>query len=154
MPRSLAEADARAEILLTESDPRRTVYPVGEWEESLGLPDTCTVGVQTIIDRQLSVVSKLTDRGGARATRYIKLAAKLGYPGATITRYRYHTCEMTCESAVQDIDWRFARTLTLPSGTRIVDSVCESGTEDPLSTGAIAFLSASFTAKHRPLVRR
>ncbi|EEG08219.1 YmfQ family protein [Pseudogulbenkiania ferrooxidans] len=130
----LAEVDTRASILLAESDPRQAVYLLDEWEASLGLPDSCTVGEQTIIDRQKSVVAKLTDRGGARVTRYIKLAEALGYPGATVTRYRSHTCEQTCEDPIQDEDWRFAWTLTLPSGTRVVDSTCESSCEDPLRT--------------------
>lgn len=130
----LADADARAQLLLQESDPRRAVALLPEWEASLGLPDACTVGEQTLLARQQAVVAKLTDAGGARAPRFLQLAARLGYPGATITRYRYHHCEMSCEEPLQDIGWRHTWALILPAGTRVVEATTESGAEEPLRT--------------------
>ncbi|WP_114152653.1 YmfQ family protein [Chromobacterium haemolyticum] len=130
----LADADARAQLLLQESDPRRAVALLPEWEASLGLPDACTVGEQTLLARQQAVVAKLTDTGGARVPRFLQLAERLGYPGATITRFRYHHCEMSCEEPLQDIGWRHTWALNLPAGTRVVEATTESGTEEPLRT--------------------
>ncbi|OWY40078.1 hypothetical protein CEK28_04905 [Xenophilus sp. AP218F] len=129
-----AAIDARAQQLLQESDPRRAVALLPEWEASLGLPDACTVGEQTLLARQQAVVAKLTDAGGARVPRFLGLAAALGYPGATITRHRYHTCEMSCEEPLNDIGWRHTWTLNLPSGARVIDATTESTVDEPLRT--------------------
>lgn len=130
----LADADARAQLLRQESDPRRAVALLPEWEASLGLPDACSVGEQTLLSRQQAVVAKLTDAGGARVPRFLQLAARLGYPGATITRFRYHHCEMSCETPLQDIGWRHTWALNLPAGARVVEATTESGAEEPLRT--------------------
>lgn len=128
----LAEVDVRADIVRTEANPQRAVQLLAEWEGSLGLPDSCTVGAQTIAERQIAVTQKLTDRRGARISRYVQLAAMLGYPGATTKRFSYHNCEMSCETPVNEISSRFVWMLNVPAGTRVVESTVESGTDDPL----------------------
>ncbi|WP_024303334.1 YmfQ family protein [Pseudogulbenkiania sp. MAI-1] len=130
----LGEVDASAQIVLAEADPLRALKLLPEWEASLGLPDSCTVGEQTLLARQQAVVAKLTDTGGARIPRYLRIANALGYPDATINRFRDHTCELTCEDPVCEREWRFVWRLDLPSGTRLVDSTCESGCEEPIRT--------------------
>ncbi|MEN6082815.1 YmfQ family protein [Chromobacterium piscinae] len=130
----LADTDARAQLLLQESDPRRAAALLPEWEASLGLPDACTVGEQTLLARQQAVVAKLTDTGGARVPRFLQLAARLGYPGATITRFRYHHCEMSCEMPLQDIGWRHTWALNVTAGTRVMEATTESGSDEPLRT--------------------
>lgn len=131
----LAEVDANAQIVLAETtDPRRTLKLLPEWEASLGLPDSCTVGEQTLLARQQAIIAKLTDTGGARIPRYLQITNALGYPNATITRFRDHTCELTCEEPVCEREWRFVWQLNLPGGTRQVDSTCESGCEEPIRT--------------------
>lgn len=130
----LAAIDSRAQLLLQESDPRRSVLLLTEWEASLGLPDACTVGEQTLLARQQAVLAKLTDAGGARVPRYLQLAASLGYPGATITRHRYHNCEMTCEAPLNDMGWRHTWTMNLPNSAQVVEATTESTVEEPLRT--------------------
>ncbi|WP_114152985.1 YmfQ family protein [Chromobacterium haemolyticum] len=130
----LAAIDSRAQLLLQESDPRRSVLLLTEWETSLGLPDACTLGEQTLLARQQAVLAKLTDIGGARVPRYLRMAESLGYPGATITRHRYHHCEMSCEAPLNDSGWRHSWTLNLPSGAKITEATTESGVEESLRT--------------------
>jgi uncharacterized protein YmfQ (DUF2313 family) len=130
----LCEVEARALVVLNESDPRNASALLTEWELSLGLPDSCASASQNIAARREAVLNRLTDVGGARIPRYLAIAARLGYPDATITRHRMHTCESTCMEPVNDPAWRFVWTLNIPADAGLRQSTCESTCMDPLAT--------------------
>lgn len=109
--------DSRAQALLREADPRLATEMLDDWEESLGLPDACTVGVQAVDDRRNAIVAKLTDQGGARVARFVALAKSLGYENTTVGRLRPFTCRVTCCEELWGEESRFAWRLNLNSGT-------------------------------------
>lgn len=76
----------RAEELLADALPVRPVELIGEWEETLGLPDPC-VGVQsTLQQRQRQVATRFAAAGGQSPSYYIKVAADLGFT-ATVEEF-------------------------------------------------------------------
>ena len=90
--RGLAEywgfVDSRAaDLLEQESDPRITLELLPDWERNWGLPDPCYESPQTIAERQLALILRMTMEGGASRQFFIDLAATLGYT-ITITEYR------------------------------------------------------------------
>ncbi len=128
----LAAADSRANQLRDEANPYRTLALLPEWEASLGLPDSCSVGAPTLAERRAAIIARLTDAGGARIPRFVQIAKAMGYPDATTRRFAAHTCELSCEAPIYSEDWRFAWQLAVPQQVRVIDSTCESGVEDPL----------------------
>jgi uncharacterized protein YmfQ (DUF2313 family) len=80
--------ETRASTLLErESDPRTTVELLPDWERNWGLPDPCYTAPQSIADRQIALVQRMTMEGAQSRQFYIDFAAKLGYK-ITITEYR------------------------------------------------------------------
>jgi uncharacterized protein YmfQ (DUF2313 family) len=80
--------DSRAaDLLEIESDPRKTVELLPDWERNWGLPDPCYAAPQTIDQRQLALVMRMTMQGSASREFYIQVAAQIGY-SITITEYR------------------------------------------------------------------
>lgn len=128
----LAAVDAAVQTLLAEANPYRTLALLPEWEASLGLPDSCSVGAPTLAERRAAIVARLTDAGGARIPRFVQIAKAMGYPDATTRRFVAHTCELSCEAPIYSEDWRFAWLLAVPQQVRVIDGTCESGVEDPL----------------------
>ena len=109
--KTAVELHAAADLelkLFAEIDPRISTQLLSEWEASLGLPDRCTVGQQTLGERQRAAYAKIVGGGGARRTRYLAILNALGYTDAAIDRSRLWTCEMPCDQPVfDDPQWRF-----------------------------------------------
>jgi uncharacterized protein YmfQ (DUF2313 family) len=76
-----------ADLLERESDPRLTVELLPDWERNWGLPDPCYSAPQTVAERQLALVMRMTMQGGASRQFFINIAAQLGYT-ISITEYR------------------------------------------------------------------
>ena len=70
-----------------ESDPRSTVELLPDWERNWGLPDPCYEEPQSIAERQLALVMRMTMEGGQSRQFFIDVAAMIGYT-ITITEYR------------------------------------------------------------------
>jgi len=80
--------DSRAaDLLERESDPRQTIELLPDWERNWGLPDPCYEAPQTIDERQLALVMRMTMRGAQSREFFINVAAQIGYT-ITITEYR------------------------------------------------------------------
>jgi uncharacterized protein YmfQ (DUF2313 family) len=80
--------DARAaDLLEIESDPRQTIELLPDWEYNYGLPDPCYTAPQTIGQRQLALVMRMTMLGSQSREFFIEVAAEIGYT-ITITEYR------------------------------------------------------------------
>jgi uncharacterized protein YmfQ (DUF2313 family) len=79
--------DARAaDLLETESDPRKTIELLPDWERNWGLPDPCFRQAQTIDQRHALLIFKMTLLGGQSREFFIAMAEWLGYE-ITITEY-------------------------------------------------------------------
>jgi uncharacterized protein YmfQ (DUF2313 family) len=76
-----------ADLLEIESDPRQTVELLPDWERNWGLPDPCYSAPQTIGQRQLALVMRMTMLGSQSRAFFIDVAAMIGYE-ITITEYR------------------------------------------------------------------
>jgi uncharacterized protein YmfQ (DUF2313 family) len=72
--------DSRAaDLLERESDPRKTIELLPDWERAWGLPDPCFASPQTIAQRQAILVLWMTWLGGQSRAYFTKLMAWLGY---------------------------------------------------------------------------
>jgi uncharacterized protein YmfQ (DUF2313 family) len=94
--RGLAEywgfVDGRAaDLLETESDPRRTFELLTDWERNWGLPDPCYTEPQTIGERQQALVMRMTMIGAQSREFFIDVAADIGYT-ISIKEYRVFVC--------------------------------------------------------------
>jgi uncharacterized protein YmfQ (DUF2313 family) len=94
--RGLAEywgfVDSRAaDLLERESDPRTTIELLPDWERNWGLPDPCYTAPQTIGERQLALIMRMTMLGAQSRDFFMGVAAMLGYT-ITITEYRTFVC--------------------------------------------------------------
>ena len=76
-----------ADLLERESDPRSTIELLPDWERNWGLPDPCYTAPQSIGQRQLALVMRMTMQGAQSREFFINVAAQIGY-SITITEYR------------------------------------------------------------------
>lgn len=80
--------DSRAaDLLERESDPRHTIELLPDWERAWGLPDPCYEAPQTIDERHLALMMRMTMLGAQSREFFIAAAAQIGYH-ITITEYR------------------------------------------------------------------
>lgn len=72
--------DDRAVDLLDEADPQTTTELLADWERVFDLPDVCLYAMpQTIAQRRLSVVAKMSAVDDLTKQFFVDLAARLGY---------------------------------------------------------------------------
>src|SRR5215467_1088062 len=72
--------DSRAaDLLERESDPRKTVELLPDWERNWGLPDPCFKSALTIDQRHQMLLFKMTLLGGQSRAWFIGIAKWLGY---------------------------------------------------------------------------
>ena len=76
----------RIEGLLTESDPRSCSETLDRWEADYGLPDECSQGITSSVERRNLLTGRVTQLGNQSAARFIGIANDLGY-AMTITTY-------------------------------------------------------------------
>jgi uncharacterized protein YmfQ (DUF2313 family) len=88
----LADVDASAAGLYDEADPRTTSQLLPDWERVCDLPDPAVGGAQqSLVERRLWLLMRLTAIGGQSAAYFIALAAQLGAM-ITITKYQPWGC--------------------------------------------------------------
>ncbi len=80
-----------ADLLEIETDPRRTLEMLTDWERAFGLPDPCVEAPQSIEARRAALIIKMTMLGGQSREFFIAVAAALGYT-ITITEYLPYMC--------------------------------------------------------------
>jgi uncharacterized protein YmfQ (DUF2313 family) len=76
-----------ADLLEIESDPRFTIEMLPDWERNWGLPDPCYTAPQSIGERHLALLMRMTMLGAQSRAFFISVAAQIGYT-ITITEYR------------------------------------------------------------------
>ncbi|EOA2992826.1 YmfQ family protein, partial [Yersinia enterocolitica] len=108
LARSYQRSDEDARDLLDAAFPSTATAMLPEWEETLGLPDLCAIGeIDSIIQRQRAVVSKLFGIGGQSVAYFIRVAETLGYT-ISITQYRQACSGMSvCGDALNGEEWPF-----------------------------------------------
>jgi uncharacterized protein YmfQ (DUF2313 family) len=68
-----------ADLLERESDPRKTIELLPDWERAWGLPDPCFPKATTIAERQKMLVLYMTWMGGQSRKYFTDLMAYLGF---------------------------------------------------------------------------
>src|SRR5262249_40211851 len=68
-----------ADLLEIESDPRKTVELLPDWERNWGLPDPCMQTPQTIDARHFALLQRMTLQGAQSRQFLINIAAQVGY---------------------------------------------------------------------------
>ncbi len=86
----LARLHVRADTLLVEADPRSTAELLPDWELTAGLPDPCVAVAQSVQQRRIALVARLTATGGASRSYFIGVGAAYGYT-ITIEEPALHT---------------------------------------------------------------
>ena len=72
--------DSRAaDLLEIESDPRKTLELLPDWERAWGLPDPCFASPQTVEERRRILILWMTWMGGQSRKYFTDLMAWLGY---------------------------------------------------------------------------
>lgn len=118
----LARTTSRVDALAyEETDPRQTTHLLQRYEQLCGLPDSCVVGMQTVLERQQRLAAKMLADGGINEGYYLSLLASLGYPDATITKYHHRTFTPGSRAGDQLYSpvWRFVWTVNLPSSGKV-----------------------------------
>lgn len=125
----LARVDARAQQLLNESflDGFHELLP--DWERVLDLPDECLGASGTVAERKAMVRMRLVELGGQTPAYYVQLAARLGYPNASVQELRASRCGRTrCGQHLGTWDAQFMWVLhageRLAGGSRCGVMVC------------------------------
>jgi uncharacterized protein YmfQ (DUF2313 family) len=95
--------DSRAaDLLEQESDPRKTIELLPDWEKAWGLPDPCLQEPLTIADRQRMLVQRMTMLGAQSRDWFKDVASWLGYT-ITIDEFSPWICGISrCGSTPDD----------------------------------------------------
>jgi uncharacterized protein YmfQ (DUF2313 family) len=81
-----------ADLLEIESDPRKTIELLSDWERAWGLPDPCFASPQTVEQRRRILVMWMTWMGGQSRAYFTSLMDWLGYPGIEIQEFAPFMC--------------------------------------------------------------
>lgn len=96
--------------------------------------DVCSVFIYpSEAQRRVNLLGRLQHLGNLSRQFMIDQAADLGYPLCTITEYGPITCESTCDSPCNGVDFIGVWALNVPTSTAIVYASCESPCNTPLA---------------------
>lgn len=130
--KALDLAQASADQILQEMDPRSTSLLLADWERVYGLPDTCVTKIQTVDQRRAALVAMIGTPGGQSRQFFIDLATAMGYVGVTIDEFRPMTCNDTCNGVLWSVLDRFAWQINLPYSGGVFVMNCDSACDSPL----------------------
>lgn len=137
--------------LLQEMDPRGAYSLLDEWEAAFGLPDLCADAAnQTVAERRLAVVAKMTTRGAQTPAYFEALAESLGYPGAEVYEYLPWTCVDTCIDPVCDDTWRYVWALRNLPAQRVTYFTATSPCTEPLANWSAIEALSCFINRLKP----
>jgi uncharacterized protein YmfQ (DUF2313 family) len=77
-----------ADLLEIESDPRKTIELLPDWERNWGLPDPCYAAPKTIDARHVALIQRMTMLGSASRQFFIDVVATYTGRHITISEYR------------------------------------------------------------------
>lgn len=128
--------DEDAQALIKGAFPATALELLPEWEETLGLPDPCSISEANTIDkRRNAIIAKLFGTGSLSKSYFIKLFETLGYT-IVITEYRQARAGLSvCGDALNGGDWPFTWKVTAPDSTYFPAKAGKSFCGDPLRSG-------------------
>lgn len=92
-----------ADLLETESDPRKTVELLPDWERAWGLPDPCFPDATSIEERQKMLVFKMTLLGGQSRAWFEKISDWTG-DEIHITEFSPYMCGISMCGDTSDLE--------------------------------------------------
>lgn len=132
--RMLGRQHRRALALLrNESDPRRTLELLAEWERAFGLPDDCAASATDIQGRRAALVARIVALGGQSRAYFIGVAAALGIaieirePRPFVTNR-----SRTEQDRTNPVEARFVWIVTAPTTPQRLFRTGASATGEPL----------------------
>lgn len=78
MAQELSRTDGNIDAFKTDIIPDATVYFIDEWEEAVGIPDSCFSGAGTLTERRRDVLIKLASLGVQTADDFESMASLFG----------------------------------------------------------------------------
>lgn len=133
----------------SELDPRTTTNLLERFEDCWGLPDSCVDDAGTVAQRRLSLVTKMADPGGLNKSRYISLAASLGYD-VTIDEMRPFTCDSRAEDYVRSDAVRFTWRMIVPETVEVTTACCTDECDSELRSWGDTILECAISLRNRP----
>lgn len=143
-PTYTRSTQAAAQVLV-DGSPATTQNLLVEWEESLGLPDPCTVANPSILQRQAAVRAKFASRGSLTIGYFVALAATLGFT-ITITEFSAFTVGDPVGVPLYGPAWNYAWEIAAPQVTTFYFTAGGSSVGDPLTTYDASELTCRITA--------
>ena len=125
-----ARIDERAKALLDESLPSKVTDLISEWETDYSLPDSCTIGAQTLEERRAALVQKFKIYGSQSREFLQELAAAIGID-ITVNEYKARRFGDPFGEPWTGIEWHFIIS---------IDAIVE----DPANTALMAQLECVF----------
>lgn len=125
--------DASAQSLLKGAFPSMALELLDEWEETLGLPDPCSISEQgTIQARRGAITSRLVSEGSLSKAYMISVCAALGYT-ITITEYRQARAGWSVAGdPINGEYWPFTWKVTAPDVTYTIAKAGQTFAGEPL----------------------
>ncbi|ECY3258964.1 DUF2313 domain-containing protein [Salmonella enterica subsp. enterica serovar Alachua] len=147
LAKTYQRSDASAVALLAGAFPATALTMLYEWEETMGLPDNCSISeVQTIQQRRNAVVARLVGEGNLSKNYYIEVAAALGYD-ITITEFRQARCGFSvCGEALNGEDWPYTWKINAGETTYVQAQCGQTFCSEPLSTWGNKILECTMNA--------
>jgi uncharacterized protein YmfQ (DUF2313 family) len=107
--------DEAAQALLLDAWPGTTVNLLSAWQQTLGLPDPCVSGMQTIDQQQIAVVAKFVANYSPTVANVVAFAAALGFP-VNVQEFRPMRFGDSFGDAMRGPAWAYAFELTPQPG--------------------------------------
>lgn len=132
--------DDQADTLSDEADPRTANVFLSRWEAVAGIKVPAT----TLVQRQLSLTTYLTRRGGQTPAYFIAMAAAMGFI-ATITEYHEHSFDDDFDQLWNGVDWAFTWQLNVPfSAGNVIDLTVDGDVNTPFGIYSDSFDTRPF----------
>ncbi|WP_251976707.1 YmfQ family protein [Salinicola avicenniae] len=133
LAQEFARVDRRADDVIRESDPRRALELLEDWERNYGLPEPCVANLeQTLQERRDALVSKMTTTGGQSRRYFIDICAALGYD-VTIEEFRPFRVGQSCVGDdLTNGPWQFTWRVRAPAVTVRTFKAGRSAVGEPL----------------------
>jgi uncharacterized protein YmfQ (DUF2313 family) len=122
----LERVDARAALLMAETDPASTAELLADWERVVGLPDECAMQAQTVAERRAALEGRLTSVGGQSKAFFFQLAQRLGY---TVTIDEFESAAAATSAGLSFVgdEWAHTWRVNVPSTVGITSFRAGSG---------------------------
>lgn len=127
--------------LLDEFDPRTAYSLLPDWERVFKLSGS---GL-SIDQRRAQLDAKMNERGGQSRGYYLALAARYGYPSATITEFRQSTCNDTCDMTLIGPNDLFVWVVTLPASGGQFVATCDGPCDQQLGSYGHSLVEAAIS---------